>query len=237
MIQQPPSIVMTQFAHLASERLPNKMIQSLEDEHPRSLLGRALIKMREVKRTRPNIDPVLICPESDDALIQIAKYHEMFYLAMPTRSEAKQWPDLIKLPYIMDYLKSFDYVWDVNLACHPFLKVETLLQSLDRMLNCGGSSPTIFPKIAVTIHRETLWDERGRPLNSHGQLACTKTNDIFYKPTHTSHLFPRMYLDYDEMRLANSLVPVVVDMPKLELIDIDTQEDLDLARIIQRGMK
>lgn len=231
MSQSTKSIAIVQFAHLNSERVPNKMLQVIGGA---TLIERACEYMLKLSSLRENVTPYLIMPDSDAELVKAVKQYidcplaDGIKLRLMTadQSNARIWSEMIK-PYI-DEFRQYDWSWDANIACHPFLSIKTGLQIIDD-LQC--ESPQI-PKVYCIAERNPLWDHKGFQFYNTGKLADTKQNDIYFKPSHIAHCYPPECLEYNEEQMANSLYPIVINPAREEQIDIDTPDDLALAQRI-----
>lgn len=256
------SIAIVQFARLQSERIPNKMLQVVGGL---TLIERACEYMLKVKGLRQNVDCYLIVPDSDGELVRLIdkpQYQGIkLRLMNPDQSSGRIWPELIK-PFIHE-LKEYDWVWDANIACHPFLKLQTGLDIVD---NLQGATPsgTLMPSLDSFLdcivyaieERNILWDQMlnqtwprvdkkaqvirqddGRywfsdtPETKRSyQMADTKHNPSFLKPSHIAHCYRPQALEYSEQEIAFKLSPVAINLTREEQIDIDTPADLEMAQ-------
>lgn len=218
-------VAIVQFARLTSERVPEKMLRPVGGA---TLIDRALRYYTSLVSLRKNVTVFLIIPDSDAELARLAEPYlsDSIKLRFLTeeQSSCRIWSDLIK-PFIHE-LSSYDWVWDANIACHPLLKLQTGLDIID---NLQADLPK-GPKVWCIAERNPLWDSTGKMLYNIGQLADTTLNEFYLKPSHIAHCYPPECLDWDEERLANSLWPVIHNLTDEEKIDIDTSDDLQLAR-------
>jgi hypothetical protein len=206
-----------QFARLGSTRLPRKLLERVGTS---TLAERGMRYISELK----GITPYIACPETDTELIELAESYKINVLPMnaPT-SSADQWTNLIK-PFIPELMK-YDHVWDANILCHPFLRKKTGQFIIDRM-------SLSFPVCFTLRERNVLYNQLGEQINSCGQLANTKTNGIYYRPSHVGYVFPKTYLTYSEAELSRDVVSIEIHLTKAEQIDIDTRDDLELAQAV-----
>lgn len=230
-VQNLPSVAIVQCGRLASTRVPDKLLQEVNGI---SLIDRAFEYMLNISQLRPNIKPIFICPQSDKILMESAEAYGIFYIGL-TEDDAKgrQWTDLIQPSYCMDILQQYDWIWDANIACHPFLTIKTGLNIID---DCQGFEtqrgiyPKGLPRVYVLEQRDIIWNNKGLCINGTEQLADTKNNPVCYRPSHIAHCYSRSWLRASEAHIANNLFPIPLSLSKMEQLDIDTEEDMDIAR-------
>jgi CMP-N-acetylneuraminic acid synthetase len=211
------SKALLQFARLGSTRLPRKLMRKVGSS---TLAERGMQYISNLK----GITPYLACPETDTELIELANRYNINVLPMDEQtSKADQWTNLIK-PFI-PILQQYDHVWDANILCHPFLRKKTGEFIIERMKYS-------FPVCFALRERNVLYNTSLEQINSCGQLANTKTNGLYYRPSHVGYVFPKKYLAYSEAELSREVIPVEIDLTKAEQIDIDTQDDLELAQAV-----
>lgn len=216
-----------QFARLASRRIPEKFLQKIGDE---ALIDRGCRYMAEVSR-RTGIVPILAVHTADSPLIAAAKRAGVRVLPLDDRAKtARIWPELIQ-PYTESLAEEFDVVWDANVCLRPFLKVETG-EFLARQ--CLA---TARPWVAVVRRRGIIWSEFSPvPVIGDGELADTAQNPSYFEPSHLAYVWPSQYLRMPERELADMVTPLEVRLDWRERIDIDTPEDLELARFVAQGI-
>lgn len=226
----PPKVAIVQFARLQSYRIPNKMLEIVGGD---TLFGRSCSYLLSLRDSRPGVIPIIIVPAADKALISIAESHGIRCLTMTVEQASHRlWPDLIK-PFIPE-LSLYDWVWDANIACHPFLRLETGHAVIDCLQ--GNSPSNVEPQLDAIVfalqERNVLWDQMYCQVWPRGAyvLADTARNPPFLKPSHIAYCYRPSALDQDEETIASKLVAYSIHMTKEEQIDIDNYEDLQLAR-------
>lgn len=136
---------------------------------------------------------------------------------------------------ILSFLKDleFDYFLIVN-ACLPFLTSASISQFLAEC-QTGGFKPAF----AVVKRNNFFIDEERRPLNFHLNLKTinTKTVQPVYEFAHALYFFKKDYFfthgrywDWQEVRFIET-------GDKIELLDIDTEEDFQLAEDVYKTRK
>jgi len=209
------------FARLASTRVPNKLLQKVGSH---SLLERGLVYLMRLQRACPNVTPIVCCPAGDTEIIEGCRRGEIEQVDDPTTS-AQSWPELIA-SHIEHLQSRFDWVWDANVFCHPFLRVETGLLIVERIERSAKPFTVTHDK------RGVVWDESGEIVIGHDELANTKTNPVYHQLAHIAYCWPVKYLDWWELHLAGAVQPAPMSLHWFELIDIDTPEDLEHARAV-----
>lgn len=211
-------IALVQFARMDSQRLPGKPLIRLGC-HKESLIEHAIQMMLAVADRDNNVHPIIICPEQDKEIIDIADKFGVEYYTMPMTFRARIWPELIQ-PFLF-YLKDYDFVADLNLMCHPLLQLSTLKEITNL---CHKLT---FPFTIVTEHRGVIWDDGRDYLLGRGQLADTRNNPRYLIPAHIAYCWQQHHLHLREKELANTVIPVPMNLSQAELLDIDTKEDVD----------
>lgn len=230
-------IAIVQFARLASSRIPNKLLQTVNGM---PLIERAFRYMSLLSSKYPSrsstegqqsglaVESWVACPETDKPIIELATRYGINVTAYDSNHTGRIWPELIRFEPLFTHLSTFDWIIDANIACHPFLTLksyETILSHL--------SSSTVYKDygyVFVLQERDTLWDAEGNYIHNEGYLADTKNNWPYYRPAHIAYCFPSSLLDQSERVLANNLEIVPISLTKMEQIDIDTEEDLLIAK-------
>lgn len=201
-----------QCLHHSSKRIPNKMFQQL---------GKAPLYHYGLMRLKSLTIPKLII--GSEPFRAIANYYNITFLPVPNGCN-----DFIDLAqYYYNYFDD-NILLDCNFCCHPFLKLATI-QKLISLSNVAT------PHVFCNSKRNILYREDYTTLNGEGELADTKNNPLYYEINHTIHIFPKPYLRMSRLVIARSLQPIPVEISPLELIDIDTIGDLNLARMCCNG--
>lgn len=206
-------IALVHFARLGSERVPNKPLRKVGGER---LLDIAL-------RKRAGNDTYVIHPVKDP----ITFPHNLGNYLL-SNGKGRIWPELIQ-PFI-EYFRDYDWIVDCNFICHPFLSESTI----DHIFYL--CSKLTFPFTLVKEERNTVWNFERELILGKGQLADTKNNPVYFIPAHIAYCYRFKDLSLNEKQLSERVVPIPIQLTKLEQIDIDTEDDLVLANLIAESL-
>jgi|TARA_B100000315_G_C14593011_1_gene596978 CMP-N-acetylneuraminic acid synthetase len=122
----------------------------------------------------------------------------------------------------------YDYLLLIN-GCLPFMKIKTVKKFMNDVINNG-----LQPSVVVSKRHNYFFSEKQRPLNFSSKIRVlnTKTITPLYELGNALYFFNRqhflntgMFWEWENLRL--------VEMgSKIELIDIDTEEDFSFAETI-----
>lgn len=131
---------------------------------------------------------------------------------------------------INDVLASFAQVKKADLyllthATAPFIKAESIQKGIDAVKS--GNYDSAF---AVIRQQDFLW-QNGKPLN-YDLSAIPRTQDLvpIYRETCGFYLYTYWQIVEQNRRIGDK--PYFVEVSEIEAIDIDEQEDFDLAEAI-----
>lgn len=216
-------VIICQELRLSSQRLPKKILEELGG---RPLISIGLEKLRTI--ALGSDIPVCVAAWSGDD--EIFQWADAYHLSVIERSERSangdKWEDIYDGWQVA--FSQFDTVLFVNLVCHPFMTIGTIRSLYDQATICG------HPWVTAQVERGQVWAVDRAPLLPSGTLLSSRTGPVYRRPTHVALCCPVADLFYSQ-RVLNPL-PMCLGIPKLELFDIDTQEDLDLARLVYAGL-
>jgi CMP-N-acetylneuraminic acid synthetase len=133
---------------------------------------------------------------------------------------------------ILSFLKELDfkYFLIVN-ACLPFLKVETIERFLNDCASCGYE-----PAFSVVKRNNFFTDIRRKPLNFKLSMKTINTKEVepVYEFAHALYFFNKDYFFKYGRYWDWKSVRFIEIKDKLELIDIDTEEDFKIAEVIYK---
>lgn len=121
-----------------------------------------------------------------------------------------------------------DYIIMFN-PCQPFLKVEKLQKMIDWFKSCEYES-------AMSVHqvRNFFWDKDLNAVNFFDRDRLSTTEGPYlYAATHSLVCYSKDYMlnkhNYFPATKDNPR-PYVVDFDEIELLDVDTEEDLEIVK-------
>lgn len=108
---------------------------------------------------------------------------------------------------------------------NPLLKSSTIVDAIERFSSFAQNIDSIF---SVTKYQSRFYSQQGDPIN-HDPTNLIPTQDLtpWYEENSNFYLFTRDSFLASNARIGKS--PYLYEVPMLEAIDIDTQEDWDLA--------
>ena len=115
--------------------------------------------------------------------------------------------------------------------CQPFVKVEELQKLIDlfKQSDC---------KSAITVQKERnfFWDKTKNPINfKPNDRLSTTAGPWIYLATHSLVFYEKNYMLSEWELFPNTKdnpFPLITDWPEEELIDVDTELDFKLAKLI-----
>lgn len=116
-------------------------------------------------------------------------------------------------------------------ATAPFLKESSILKCLENVIKNGYDS-----SFTVTKIQDYLWTSGFKPLNFNPMLISRSQDlDVIYRETSGVYVFKKeVFVKYKKRVGVN---PKAVEVSFIESIDINTEEDFELASIIVKNLK
>jgi CMP-N-acetylneuraminic acid synthetase len=113
-------------------------------------------------------------------------------------------------------------------STNPFLKADTISAALNEFNRPGSCFDSVF---SVTRLQARLWDAGTRPVN-HDPSTLMRTQDLapIFIENSCFFIFTPQLLRERGNRIGAS--PLMFEVPPLEAVDIDTEEDFSLAAAI-----
>ncbi len=206
---------------LKSERLPNKLMLPLGESN---LWDMACKKLNQLPS---QFNKYALC--YDKELIEIAnKYSNLKVIVRDKSTTEVDGP----LTYIFKELSDLpdDYLMFLN-PCLSFLTEDTIIKSLLQFQNSSKEYAT-----SVKEYKNWLWNGELKNLTPIDyESLSTKTIPIHYEAAHCFHIFNRKMFFENGKMLDEDLE--LIDVPKLELIDVDDQLDYQYAQYTHNNQK
>lgn len=115
-------------------------------------------------------------------------------------------------------------------ATSPFLRPQTLSRAIERF-----ESSTADSLFGVTRHQARFWRTDGRALNHDpAELVPTQQLQPWFEENSSLYLFTAASFRSTGARIGAT--PELFETPRLEAIDIDTEDDWVLAEAVARGL-
>jgi hypothetical protein len=216
-------VAIVQFVRLNSHRLPRKLLEVVGGIR---LIDRGLNYLRRLSDATGATAFVGVSPR-DAELADAVNQCGLRMLRLDDRGEqAASWPELIG-PFAEQLRAEFDFVWDANICCRPFLRLETG-EFLVRQCQAAQR-----PFVGVTRKRGIVWTETSPvPVIGMNEIADTRRNPHYFELAHLAYGWPVWALRLDESQLAKLSQPLEIPLDWAERIDIDTADDLAHARAV-----
>jgi CMP-N-acetylneuraminic acid synthetase len=115
-------------------------------------------------------------------------------------------------------------------STNPLLRAETVRKAIQTFL---ASYPTYDSLFSVTRLQTRLYDQLGRAIN-HNPAILLQTQDLppVFEENSCLYLFTRQTLAARRNRIGER--PLMFEIPRLEAVDIDEEEDFVLAEALMR---
>jgi CMP-N-acetylneuraminic acid synthetase len=118
-------------------------------------------------------------------------------------------------------------------STNPLLSAATISQGIERFLDLYPMYDSCF---GVTRIQSRLWDALSRPVN-HNPAILLRTQDLppIYEENSCLYLFTRDALRQQHNRIG--LRPMMLEINRREAIDIDEEEDFQIAEMMFRATR
>lgn len=206
-----------------SQRVPGKNYRDLD--------GKPLYQyIIETLQAVPEITQVLVDTDSTPIIDGLAKnFPQVKVVIRPEHLRA----DTIPMNEILTYdtsLVESDYFLQTH-STNPLLTTKTLSDGIKQFLN---SYPAYDSMFSVTRLQTRLWDSLTRAIN-HNPAILLQTQDLppVYEENSCFYMFTRAKLIERRNRLGDR--PLMIEIPRLEAIDIDEETDFEIADIMMRS--
>jgi len=206
-----------------SQRVPGKNYRDLDGKPLYQYIIETLLAV-------PEITQVLVDTDSTPIIDGLAKnFPQVKVVIRPEHLRA----DTIPMNEILTYdtsLVESDYFLQTH-STNPMLTAKTLSDGIKQFLN---SYPAYDSMFSVTRLQTRLWDSLTRAIN-HNPAILLQTQDLppVYEENSCFYMFTRAKLIERRNRLGDR--PLMIEIPRLEAIDIDEETDFEIADIMMRS--
>ena len=199
---------------LNSKRVVGKNLKILGGKPLMQYILETLVKVK-------NIDEVYIYCSSEDVIPYLPQGVKFL-----KRSTALDGDETLGKEIYEAFVNDVDA--DVYMLAHttsPFIKVETIENAIDKVVNGGHDSSFSAQKI------QTFTWYNGKPLNySLKEIPRTQTIEPVYVETSAFYIFRREVWTVLNQRIGNNPYMALTDT--IESVDIDNPEDFEFASVI-----
>jgi CMP-N-acetylneuraminic acid synthetase len=205
-----------------SQRVPGKNYRPLAGKPLFHYIIETLLRV-------PEIDQIVVDTDSETVMEGLRRHFpQVRVLERPERLRG----DAVPMNEILLY-DSEQFAADFYLQTHstnPLLQAETVRKAIQTFL---ASYPTYDSLFSVTRLQTRLYDQLGRAIN-HNPAILLQTQDLppVFEENSCLYLFTRQTLAARRNRIGER--PLMFEIPRLEAVDIDEEEDFVLAEALMR---
>jgi CMP-N-acetylneuraminic acid synthetase len=205
-----------------SQRVPGKNYRPLAGKPLFHYIIETLLRV-------PEIDQIVVDTDSETVMEGLRRHFpQVRVLERPERLRG----DAVPMNEILLY-DSEQFAADFYLQTHstnPLLRAETVRKAIQTFL---ASYPTYDSLFSVTRLQTRLYDQLGRAIN-HNPAILLQTQDLppIFEENSCLYLFTRQTLAARRNRIGER--PLMFEIPRLEAVDIDEEEDFVLAEALMR---
>jgi CMP-N-acetylneuraminic acid synthetase len=205
-----------------SQRVPGKNYRTLDGKPLYQYIIETLLEI-------PQITQVLVDTDSQPIIDGLrANFPQVLITERPEHLRAATIPMNEILAYDTSLVKS-DFFLQTH-STNPLLTSITLGDAISRFL---ASYPEYDSMFSVTRLQTRLWDSLTRPIN-HNPAILLQTQDLppVFEENSCFYMFTREKLMEKRNRLGDR--PFMVEIPRLEAIDIDEESDFTIAELMMQ---
>jgi len=219
-------IVIVSLLRLASTRVPKKLLELIGDW---PLCYWSLSRIDKAAK-KAGIEHKAIIWPGDEPLIKIVNDLGIDVIERSYESAMGETVETIyEEKWIAPLREKYNWVAIVN-ACRPFLEVDSIVNFLNKVKSSDKNLLGVFKR------RGWVWNEKYERVIGKGETTLnTKTNAIHFVPAHCYYAYPIEYLGKPIMINDPELIEIEENI--FNSIDIDTPQDLQLARAMYSLMK
>ncbi len=205
-----------------SQRVPGKNYRPLAGKPLFHYIIETLLRV-------PEIDQIVVDTDSEMVMEGLRRHFpQVRVLERPERLRG----DAVPMNEILLY-DSEQFAADFYLQTHstnPLLRAETVQKAIQTFL---ASYPRYDSLFSVTRLQTRLYDQLGRAIN-HNPAILLQTQDLppVFEENSCLYLFTRQTLVARRNRIGER--PLMFEIPRLEAVDIDEEEDFVLAEALMR---
>jgi len=208
-----------------SERIPNKSFETIENKPLFSFVIDSLLSSNFISKVAINTDSKKII----SAVKKLYPFDSIEFINRPKELIGDLVPmnDIIK--YDINHFKDNSFIQ--THITNPLLKTDTIDSAISFYKSNKYDSI-----VAVNEHKSRFYDNMHNPINHHGSSDILRTQDLdpIYEENSCFYIFSKdSFAKNSNNRIGNK--PFYFTINKLESIDIDYYEDLQLARALYKS--
>jgi len=209
-----------------SRRIPKKNLQKL-GEH--TLVEHCLEKLLVCD----NLDRIILDSDVQEILDLCEKYAKQDERVVLQKRSTELLGDDVGTPQLCEHVlmqdQSITHLGIMHVTA-PFLSPKNIKKCVDVFVTCQDVYDSLF---TVEVLHDYLWKDK--PLNFNVDCRTgTDEVDIYYKLTGGFFMSTRKYILEKKSFIGKN--PILYPVPVLEALDINYPNELELARIIHKGM-
>ena len=205
-----------------SQRVPGK--------NYRPLAGKPLYRhIIETLLAVPEITSIMVDTDSEPVIAGLRRdFPQVRLITRPEHLRAPEIPMNEILAHDTAQVEA-DFYLQTH-STNPLLKAETVSAAISGFLSKYPAFDSMF---SVTRLQTRLWDSLTRPIN-HNPAILLQTQDLppVYEENSCFYLFTRQNLLVHRNRLGER--PLMIEIPRLEAVDIDEEADFEIADLLMR---
>ncbi|PKN92104.1 MAG: acylneuraminate cytidylyltransferase [Chloroflexi bacterium HGW-Chloroflexi-6] len=205
-----------------SQRVPGK--------NYRPLAGKPLYRhIIETLMAVPEITSIMVDTDSEPVMAGLRQdFPQVKLIERPEHLRAPEIPMNEILAHDTAQIEA-DFYLQTH-STNPLLKAETVSAAIAGFL---AKYPAFDSMFSVTRLQTRLWDSLTRPIN-HNPAILLQTQDLppLYEENSCFYLFTRQNLLARRNRLGER--PLMIEIPRLEAVDIDEEADFEIADLLMR---
>lgn len=207
-----------------SKRVPRKNLLDLEGK---PLFSWALGAIQDC----PNVDRIVVDSDSEEILNTVSDLFPDVLLRLRPRDLGSDETSMNQV--LESALKELEGEWFLQFhATTPFLQKQDITDAVKLVMKNEAAHDSVF---GVTEIKARLWDGGGSPVN-HEPNRLLPTQDLrpILVENSSFYLFRKTVFEKKKNRIGSN--PLLFRTSHLSGIDIDTQEDLDFARLLAKAL-
>ncbi len=210
-----------------SERVKNKNMRDFDGEPLYHAVMKSLLASKYIECVVINTDSNVIAKDAKEAFGD-----KVTIVDRPVEIQG----DFVSMNNIIAYdLSKLDGEYFLQThSTNPLIRTETIDRAIETYFENLDKNDSVF---GVTRLQTRLYDKDAKPIN-HNPQELLRTQDLepLFEENSNFYIFSKKsFVDAGEKRIG--LFPKIVEVNKLEAVDIDEPEDFELAELLYKKQK